>query len=163
HRAVPAARRSRLAQVGAVAGRRVHRVDGTVKGQFQMSVTRVNTNDAGNGGLLGMLRRTYAMLAKEFIQLKRDRVSFAMIVAIPGGFERAGRRGDKPALLVAADATDPVAASSALASLGPIIETALAHDRVAGDPANPPFEIRAHARYNPGASSSLNIVPGLTG
>jgi len=48
-----------------------------------MSVTTVNSNDAGNGGLLGMLRRTYAMLAKEFIQLKRDRVSFAMIVAIP--------------------------------------------------------------------------------
>src|SRR4029077_17437833 len=71
------------AQVGAVAGRRVHRIDGTVKGQFQMSVTAINTNDAGNGGLLGMLRRTYAMLAKEFIQLRRDRVSFAMIIAIP--------------------------------------------------------------------------------
>jgi ABC-2 type transport system permease protein len=199
-----------------------------------MSVSTVD-NDPGDGGLFGFLRRTYAMLAKEFIQLKRDRVSFAMIVAIPvmqlllfgyainttphnlptavllqedsdlsrsilkalentayfkftrvvhteeefnnlflsgnvlfgveipRGFERAVRRGDKPALLVAADATDPVAASSAMASLGPIVQTALAHDRVAGDPANPPFEIRAHARYNPAASSSLNIVPGLTG
>src|ERR1700736_5278236 len=28
-------------------------------------------------------RRTYAMLVKEFIQLKRDRVSFAMIIMIP--------------------------------------------------------------------------------
>src|SRR6201988_5272420 len=28
-------------------------------------------------------RRTWAMLIKEFIQLKRDRVSFAMIVMIP--------------------------------------------------------------------------------
>jgi len=199
-----------------------------------MSISADN-RDVGNGGLLGFIRRTYAMLAKEFIQLKRDRVSFAMIVAIPvmqlllfgyainttphylptavliqedsdlarsilkalentayfkftrqvhteeefnnlflsgdvlfgieipRGFERAVRRGDKPALLVAADATDPVAASSALASLGPIVDSALAHDRVAGDPANPPFEIRAHARYNPAASSSLNIVPGLTG
>jgi ABC-2 type transport system permease protein len=199
-----------------------------------MSLAATN-QDVGNGGVLGTLRRTYAMLAKEFIQLKRDRVSFAMIVAIPvmqlllfgyainttphnlptailmqedsdlsrsilkalentayfkftrvvrteqefdnlflsgdvlfgveipRGFERAVRRGDKPALLVAADATDPVAASSALASLGPIVESALVHDRVAGDPANPPFEIRAHARYNPAASSSLNIVPGLTG
>lgn len=26
-----------------------------------------------------------------------------------------------------------------------------------------PFEIRAHARYNPAAASSLNIVPGLVG
>ena len=31
----------------------------------------------------GFWRRSYAMLVKEFIQLKRDRVSFAMIVMIP--------------------------------------------------------------------------------
>src|SRR3954451_5062409 len=40
--------------------------------------------------------------------LKSGKVLFA--VEIPRGFERAVRRGDKPALLVAADATDPVAA-----------------------------------------------------
>src|ERR1700736_1927707 len=32
---------------------------------------------------LGFWRRSYAMLLKEFIQLRRDRVSFAMIVMIP--------------------------------------------------------------------------------
>ena len=32
-----------------------------------------------------------------------------------------------------------------------------------GDPPEMPFEIRAHARYNPAASSRLNIVPGLVG
>ena len=31
----------------------------------------------------GFWRRSYAMVVKEFIQLKRDRVSFAMIVMIP--------------------------------------------------------------------------------
>src|SRR6266487_7010153 len=31
----------------------------------------------------GFWRRTVAMLIKEFIQLKRDRVSFAMIIMIP--------------------------------------------------------------------------------
>ncbi|CAL76680.1 putative ABC transporter (permease protein) [Bradyrhizobium sp. ORS 278] len=180
-------------------------------------------------------RRTYAMVVKEFIQLRRDRVSFAMIVMlpvmqlmlfgyainttphhlpaavllqedsdlgrsilkamentayfsftrevgsvaelddlllsgkvlfgveIPRGFERAVRRGDRPALLVAADATDPVAASSALSSLGTIVQTALAHDLYTGDPVTAAFEIRAHARYNPAASSRLNIVPGLVG
>src|SRR5581483_3380362 len=81
-RAVSRTERSGLAQVGAVAGRRVHRADGAVKGQFPMSVTTAN-NDGGNGGLGGFLRRTYAMLAKEFIQLRRDRGSFAMIIAIP--------------------------------------------------------------------------------
>jgi ABC-2 type transport system permease protein len=183
----------------------------------------------------GFWRRSYAMLLKEFIQLRRDRVSFAMIVMIPvmqlllfgyainttprnlpsavllqedsdlgrsilkamentayfrftrevhtveefdnllqsgkvlfgveipRGFERAVRRGDKPALLVAADATDPVAAGSALGALGPLVQTALEHDLHAGDPPNMPFEIRTHARYNPAASSRLNIVPGLVG
>src|SRR5437763_16804826 len=134
----------------------------------------------------GFWRRSFAMVVKEFIQLRRDRVSFAMIVMIPvmqlllfgyainttprhlptavllqedsdlarsilkalentayfrftrevhdvdeidnllqsgkvpsgveipRGFERAVRRGVKPALLVAADATDPVAPIEAL-------------------------------------------------
>ena len=31
----------------------------------------------------GFWRRSYAMLVKEFIQLRRDRVSFAMIIMIP--------------------------------------------------------------------------------
>src|SRR4030088_459088 len=84
-------------------------------------------------------------------------------VEIPRGFERAVRRGDKPALLVAADATDPVAAGSALGALGTVVQTALEHDLFIGDPPSLPFEIRAHARYNPAASSRLNIVPGLVG
>ena len=49
-------------------------------------------------------------------------------VEIPRGFERAVRRGDRPALLVAADATDPVAAGSALGALGTVVQTALQHD-----------------------------------
>src|SRR6266513_1024189 len=183
----------------------------------------------------GFWRRSFAMLVKEFIQLRRDRVSFAMIVMIPvmqlllfgfainttprnlptavllqedsdlarsilkamentayfrftrevhdvaefddllksgkvlfgveipRGFERAVRRGDRPALLIAADATDPVAAGSALGTLGGVVQTALAHDLHTGDPPSVPFEIRAHARYNPAAESRLNIVPGLVG
>jgi ABC-2 type transport system permease protein len=183
----------------------------------------------------GFWRRSYAMVVKEFIQLKRDRVSFAMIVMIPvmqlmlfgyainttprnlptavllqedsdlarsilkalentayfrftrqvhdvaefdnlllsgkvlfgieipRGFERAVRRGDRPALLVAADATDPVAAGSAMSALGIVVQTALEHDLHTGDPPSLPFEIRTHARYNPAGSSRLNIVPGLVG
>src|SRR5204863_6474417 len=169
----------------------------------------------------GFWRRSVAMVIKEFIQLRRDRVSFAMIimipvmqlvlfgyainttprnlptavllqedsdlsrsilkalentayfrfthqvhsveefdtllqsgtvlfgVEIPRGFERAVRRGEHPALLVAADATHPVASGSAMAALGKIAQTALMHDRVACDTTQPPFEVRAHARYNP--------------
>src|SRR5438105_1316312 len=93
--------------------------------------------------------------------LKSGKVLFG--VEIPRGFERAVRRGDHPSLLVAADATDPIAASSALGSLSMVVQTALKHDLFIGDPPEMPFEIRAHARYNPAASSSLNIVPGLVG
>src|SRR5215510_3006285 len=143
----------------------------------------------------GFWRRTVAMLIKEFIQLKRDRISFAMIIMIPliqlvlfgyaintnprnlptavllqeqsdlgrsilralentryfkithqvqdeaefdrllasgsvlfaieipAGFERAVRRGDHPAILVAADATDPVASGSALSALSAVIRS----------------------------------------
>ncbi|MDO8396982.1 MAG: ABC transporter permease [Bradyrhizobium sp.] len=199
-----------------------------------MSVVPDHSRDARDPPF-GFWRRSYAMVVKEFIQLRRDRVSFAMIVMIPvmqlllfgfainttprnlptavllqedsdlarsilkamentayfrftrevhtvqefddlllsgkvlfgveipRGFERAVRRGDRPALLVAADATDPVAAGSAMSALGTVVQTALQHDLHIGDPASPPFEIRTHARYNPAASSRLNIVPGLVG
>lgn len=94
--------------------------------------------------------------------LASGKVLFA--IEIPAGFERAVRRGDRPALLVAADATDPVAAGTALGSLATMLTTALQHDRLIPDNASQqPFEIRTHARYNPAASTQLNIVPGLLG
>jgi ABC-2 type transport system permease protein len=84
-------------------------------------------------------------------------------VEIPAGFERALRRGDRPALLVAADATDPVAAGSALGALGQVVQLALRNDRAIPEQAPPAFEIRQHARYNPAGVTQLNIVPGLLG
>ena len=42
-----------------------------------------NASAARSSRSAGFWRRTYAMLVKEFIQLKRDRVSFAMIIMIP--------------------------------------------------------------------------------
>ena len=93
--------------------------------------------------------------------LASGKVLFA--IEIPANFERAVRRGYRPALLVAADATDPVAAGSAMSSLSTILGTALRNDRLIPESVAPPFEIRAHARYNPAASTQLNIVPGLLG
>jgi ABC-2 type transport system permease protein len=201
-------------------------------------MSAVSTPDPGRDRSeprFGFWRRSFAMVIKEFIQLRRDRVSFGMIVMIPvmqlllfgyainttprnlptavllqedsdlarsilkalentayfrftqqvhdvaefdnlllsgkvlfgveipRGFERAVRRGDHPALLVAADATDPIAAGSALGTLGVVVQTALEHDLFTGNPPSLPFEIRTHARYNPAGSSRLNIVPGLVG
>ena len=84
-------------------------------------------------------------------------------VEVPAGFEQAVRRGDKPALLVAADATDPVASSAALGTLAQLVQSALQHDRLIPAGEAPPFEIRTHARYNPAGSTQFNIVPGLLG
>jgi ABC-2 type transport system permease protein len=86
-------------------------------------------------------------------------------IEIPANFERAVRRGDRPALLVAADASDPVAAGTALGALEGIVGTALARDRGLPETIQsaPAFEIRQHRRYNPAAVTSLNIVPGLLG
>ncbi len=98
----------------------------------------------------------------EFDQvLQSGAVLFA--IEVPANFERALRRGDRPALLVAADATDPVASSAALGALGQMIQNALVNERAIPDSTPPAFEIRQHARYNPAAVSQLNIVPGLLG
>jgi ABC-2 type transport system permease protein len=98
----------------------------------------------------------------EFDQLLQSgAVLFA--VEVPANFERALRRGDRPALLVAADATDPVASGSALGTLGQLVQTALINERAIPDQTAPAFDIRQHARYNPAAVSQLNIVPGLLG
>jgi ABC-2 type transport system permease protein len=100
--------------------------------------------------------------AQEFDDLLQSgRVLFA--VEIPVHFERDVRRGDRPALLVAADATDPVAAGTALGALNQVVQTALINERGLPDAGQPLFDIRIHARYNPGAVSALNIVPGLVG
>jgi len=89
--------------------------------------------------------------------------SVLFAVEIPANFERALRRGDRPALLVAADATDPVASGPAIAALTSIVETALVNDRWIPASGQLPFEIRTHDRYNPAALTPLNIVPGLLG
>ena len=97
--------------------------------------------------------------------LETGQVLFA--VTIPAGFSRALLRGDRPELLVEADATDPVAAGNALAALGTINLEGLAHDLKGTlsdlQPGEPPFELRIHRRYNPEGLTSYNIVPGLVG
>ena len=95
--------------------------------------------------------------------MKSGQVLF--VIEVPAGFARAVRRGERPALLVAADATDPQAAGSALGALEGILSTALARDRGLPEQtvAEPLFEIRQHRRYNPEGITQLNIVPGLLG
>ncbi|WP_457831735.1 hypothetical protein, partial [Staphylococcus aureus] len=84
------------------------------------------------------------------------------IIYIPPQFTRDLLRGQDPKILIAADATDPVAIGNALSSVGRINQTALQRDM--GDaPDNlkfqpPPYEINVHARYNPEGLTSYNII-----
>jgi ABC-2 type transport system permease protein len=97
--------------------------------------------------------------------LERGQVLF--VVNIPENFSRDLWRGDRPEVLVEADATDPVATSTALGSLGTLLDTALQNDlkgplaSLAGT--NGPIDLRVHALYNPEVVTQYNIVPGLMG
>jgi ABC-2 type transport system permease protein len=89
------------------------------------------------------------------------------VVTIPGGFERKLVRGERPQILVEADATDPSATSNALGQLSEIIRLAVA-DEVTGPlsrlmPATPPVDLVLHRLYNPEGITAYNIVPGLLG
>lgn len=186
------------------------------------------------------IRRLGALLAKEFVQMRRDRITFAMMLAVPIlqlllfgyainndprglpaailalGHDRYTRavvsalevsdyyrfrerpqsaaqaeslmakgdisflvtipsdfgvrveRADQPRILVEADATDPAAASGAVASLGTIVSRALL--RAQGEPETNPaaaggdeLSLVVHRRYNPENITQYNIVPGLLG
>ena len=97
--------------------------------------------------------------------LARGEVAF--VVSVPSGFTRALLRGERPQLLIEADASDPAATSNAVGRAETILERALRHERLgasatlAGSPA--PFELVVHSRYNPEGKTSYNIVPGLLG
>jgi ABC-2 type transport system permease protein len=187
----------------------------------------------------GFLRRLWAMVVKEFVQMRRDRVTFATMimvpvmqlvlfgyaintdpkhlptvvlvrdngpltravlaalkntdyfdlrwevhdaakldqlvrsgqaqfaVEIPAYFERDVRRGDRPEMLVIADATDPVATGTAIGAAQGVIDSALRRElrgpdaAVKAEPA--PFTLTLQRRYNPEGITQLNIVPGLLG
>ncbi len=91
----------------------------------------------------------------------------AHLIVIPENFEREFVRGERPQILIAADATDPVAAAGPIAAAGEIARRAFAPD-LARLPRGlrggaPPYEIIVHRQYNPAGETSMNIVPGLLG
>ena len=89
------------------------------------------------------------------------------VVTIPADFSRRLVRGEHPAMLLEADATDPTATGNAIAAVSQLAQTVLSHDLtgslapLAATPA--PFSVIVHPRYNPEAVTQYNIVPGLMG
>jgi ABC-2 type transport system permease protein len=169
--------------------------------------------------------RVGAVLGKEFIQMRRDRLTFGMMLGIPiiqllpavldlshdrfsraviASFEntdyyrfihvpttaaaaerlmargditflltipsdlgRRALRGERPQILVEADASDPAAASGAVGTLGQVASRALQRElgkeAVAAEQRDQELEIVVHRRYNPEGITQYNIVPGLLG
>jgi ABC-2 type transport system permease protein len=97
--------------------------------------------------------------------LARGEVQF--VVNIPQNFTRDLLRGDRPSVLIEADATDPAATGIALGSLGSLLGGALANDLkgplVFLNATPGPIDIRVHALYNAETITQYNIVPGLMG
>jgi len=97
--------------------------------------------------------------------LARGQVQF--VVNVPENFSRDLQRGDRPVILVEADATDPAATGQALGSLTNLFDQALTNDLkgslafLAGQ--DGPIDVRVHALYNPEVITQYNIVPGLMG
>ncbi|HEX6361660.1 MAG TPA: ABC transporter permease [Albitalea sp.] len=115
----------------------------------------------------GYFRVTHAAASEDEAEALLEAGDVQFVVAIPSDFGRRLVRGERPALLVAVDATDPSASGNAIAALGQVAPQALRADLVgplaALQPGEAPYEVRIHRRYNPEGLSRYNIVPGLIG
>jgi len=97
--------------------------------------------------------------------LARGEVLF--VLNIPADFARRLLHGDRPSLLLEADATDPTATGLATAAVGALAQSVIDRELtgalapLAGGKAA--FGIQVHSLYNPESNSQFNIVPGLMG
>lgn len=109
--------------------------------------------------------------------LAKSRTQF--IITIPADFTKKMLRRERPQILLEADATDPVATSSAINAVNrlaisvfsPLLQGGLGYLQdhplnklsTINTNYNAPFEIVTHANYNPESITAYNIVPGLLG
>ncbi len=89
------------------------------------------------------------------------------VINIPEDFSRRLLRGERPTVLLEADATDPAATGPALSALRALSDRVL--DRDLTGPLAPlrakpgPVDFAIHAHYNPENITQYNVVPGLMG
>jgi ABC-2 type transport system permease protein len=89
------------------------------------------------------------------------------VINIPVDFSRQLLRGERPSVLIEADATDPAATGPALNAVRAIADTVFDRDLpgpLTGLRAKPgPVDFEIHAHYNPENITQYNVVPGLMG
>jgi ABC-2 type transport system permease protein len=97
-------------------------------------------------------------------RLARGEAQFTLTV--PPDFARSVDRGERPSVLLEADATDPTAIGNALAAITAINPTVLDRDlppALRSQPVQPPFDVVVQRKWNPENVTAYNIVPGLIG
>jgi ABC-2 type transport system permease protein len=103
--------------------------------------------------------------AEAHAALQRGTAQF--VVTIPPDFTSKLLRGDRPTVLIEADASDPTATGPALAAINQLPSIVARKDLtgplayLADKP--PPFDVTVHRLYNPESLTQYNIVPGLMG
>jgi ABC-2 type transport system permease protein len=95
------------------------------------------------------------------------RGSAQFVLTIPADFTHKLLRGERPSMVLEADASDPTATGAALAASSQLVSAVARKDltgpyaALAGSPA--PFQVDVHRLYNPESITQYNIVPGLMG
>lgn len=91
----------------------------------------------------------------------------AFVVSFPAGFTRDFIRGERPQILIEADASDPAAATNAIGQANAILSRSLRHELKGSlgylSPMPDPYQLIIHPKYNPEGITQYNIVPGLLG
>lgn len=130
-----------------------------------------NDNSAFTRSIVSALRNTTYFEVEEIIGspgrgerlIEQGKVQF--VITIPQDFSRDLVRGQRPQLLVTADATDPSATGNAISAIGEAVSSGLRHDLIGplgGRGASvAPVDLVVHRSYNPEGITSLNIVPGV--
>lgn len=89
------------------------------------------------------------------------------VLNIPVDFTRTLLRGERPQVLLEADATDPSATGSAIAAINTVVQSVLDRElpatAVALRTRAPAVEFLIHRHYNPEGITQYNVVPGLMG
>lgn len=89
------------------------------------------------------------------------------IITIPTDFSHKLVRGERPAILIEADASDPISNGRAIGSLESLPYTVFSRELNGPlsllESTQPSFELRIHPEYNPLAITQYHIVPGLLG
>lgn len=122
--------------------------------------------------IAGLQTSTYFNIVAELPNETAARTALArgdvqFVLTIPPDFTRRLLRGERPPVLLEADATDPSATGNAVNAALQLPDSVATKDLrgplapLAGG--QPPFEVRLHSLYNPERITQYNIVPGLVG